>query len=129
MVVFHIKSGDDAFLYETSCETSYDTLIRDLVAIWNIRIRLKQLCGSIRELGEYGPMKEIDKAGIDTIKENLEGVVITKNEYYNPDPSGIRTGNRPGPSYVETFESVILDAENVLQKVSDVEVVSIASQQ
>ena len=48
MVVFHIKSGDaDAFLYEASCETSNDALIRDLVEIWNIRIRLRQLCGQI----------------------------------------------------------------------------------
>ena len=74
--------------------------------------------GSIRELGQYGPMKETDKVGIDTIKENLEGIKINKNEYYNPDPSGARTGNGPGPSYVETFEKVAIDAENVLQKVS-----------
>ena len=47
MVVFHVKSGDDAFMYETSCETSNDALIRALVEIWNIRIRLKQLCGKI----------------------------------------------------------------------------------
>ena len=93
----------------------YKRVVRNAM---NIRIRLKQLCGSIRELGEK-PMKEIDKAGIDTIKVNLEGVVITKNEYYNPDPSGIRTGNRPGPSYVKTFENVILNSENVLQKVGD----------
>lgn len=48
MVVFHIKSGDaDAFLYEAPCESSNDALIRDLVQIWNIRIRLRQLCGKI----------------------------------------------------------------------------------
>lgn len=65
-------------------------------------------------------MKEPDKVGIDTIKEGLEGAKITKNEYYNPDPSGIRTGNGPGPSFVETLDRVSIDAENVLAKVCDV---------
>ena len=76
--------------------------------------------GSIRELGQYGPMKATDKVGIDKVKENMEGIKIDKNEYYNADPSGLRTGNGPGPSYVETFEKVAIDAENVLQKVSTI---------
>jgi hypothetical protein len=74
--------------------------------------------GSIQELGQFGPMKETDKVGIDTVKESMEGFKIDKNEYYNPDPSGIRTGNGPGPSAIETFEKVAIDAENVLQKVN-----------
>lgn len=62
-------------------------------------------------------MKEPDKVGIDSIKESLEGAKIMKNEYYNPDPAGTRTGNGPGPSYVETLDKVAVDAENVLEKV------------
>lgn len=115
MVVFHVKSGDsDAFLYEASCETNNGKLIRDLVEIWNLRIRLRQLCGSIRELGEYGPMKQPEKVGIDHIKESYEGERIDKNQYYNADPSGLRSGNRPGPESVSTLEQVALDAESVL---------------
>jgi len=69
MVVIHIKHGDnDGFLYETTCDTSNDVLIRDLVQVWNLRIRLKQLCGSIRELAKYGPMKPPDKVGLDEVR-------------------------------------------------------------
>ena len=69
-------------------------------------------------------MKEPDKVGIDTIKESCEGAKITKNEYYNPDPSGVRTGNGPRTSLVETLDRVSIDAENVLEKVCETVTVS-----
>jgi hypothetical protein len=31
MVVINVKQGDDGFLYETTCATTNDALIRDLV--------------------------------------------------------------------------------------------------
>ena len=44
MVVIQIKTSDsDSFLYETTCDTSNDAVIRDIVNIWNTRLRLAQL--------------------------------------------------------------------------------------
>ena len=51
------------------------------------------IIGSIRELGVHGPMKSPDKVSIDSIDEQYQGKIIEKGPYYNPDPSGIRTGN------------------------------------
>lgn len=46
MVVIHVKKTDtESFLYETTCATSNDTLIRELVEVWNMRLRLAQLSG------------------------------------------------------------------------------------
>ncbi len=119
MVVIHIKNSEtDSFLYETTVDTTNDALIRDLVAVWNLRIRLMQLVGSLRELSKYGPMKPPDKAGLDEINERYENMSISKNEYYQPDPTGMRTGNGPGPQLSETIERVISDTESVLDKVS-----------
>ena len=68
MVVIQIKSGEvDTFLYENFCDTSNDTVVRDIVKIWNLRLRLQQLIGGIGELALYGPMKPPDKAGIDKV--------------------------------------------------------------
>ena len=99
MVVIQIKtgSGDDTFLYETTCDASCDAMIRDLTEVWNLRIRLRQLCGAMRDLGDHGPMKPPDKAGLDSIDEDYRQVSIDKNEYYKADPTGNRTGNGPGP--------------------------------
>lgn len=117
MVVIQIKTGDsDSFLYETTCDKSNDTLIRDIVDVWNTRIRLHQLAGSIRELAKYGPMKPLDKIGLDVIQEE-DGVYIEKNEFYQADPTGMRTGNGPGPQLSDTMEKVACDAESLLTKV------------
>jgi len=92
MVVIHVKRSDkDEFLYETTCATSNDTLIRELVEVWNLRLRLAQLAGSIQEMGKYGPMKKPEEAGLDEVKEQ-GGETVEKGEYYSPDPTGIRTG-------------------------------------
>jgi hypothetical protein len=99
MVVIQIKTGagDDTFLYETTCDASCDAMIRDLTEVWNLRIRLVQLCGAMRDLGDHGPMKPPDKAGLDSIDEDYKHMSIDKNEYYSADPTGNRTGNGPGP--------------------------------
>lgn len=117
MVVIQVKNGDhDGFLYETTCDTTNDALVRDLVHVWNLRIRLRQLSGGIRDLAIYGPMKNPQKAGLDEINEKYNGEIIEKNEYYQADPSGTRTGNGVGPQLTETIERVCRDIEAVLDK-------------
>jgi hypothetical protein len=119
MVVIQVKNGEhDTFLYETSSMNSGDQVIREIVQIWNLRIRLAQLTGAVRELARYGPMKPQDKIGIDEIQEQHNGVRVVKGEYYEMDPTGIRTGNGVGPSLTETFETVVSDAEAALSKVT-----------
>ena len=130
MVVFHVKAGDsDGFLYEASCDTKNDDLITNMVEIWNLRIRLRQLAGtiydyyhyiahflcdympclgSIRELGVHGPMKSPDKVSIDSIDEQYQGKVIDKGPFYNPDPSGIRTGNTITMSVYSYCDSIVI---------------------
>jgi hypothetical protein len=118
MVVIQIKTGEsDSFLYETTCSTSNDVLVRDIVDVWNTRIRLFQLAGSIRELAKHGPMKASDKIGLDAIQEE-DGQYIEKGDRYQADPTGMRTGNGPVQQLVDTMEKVASDAESLLTKVS-----------
>lgn len=118
MVVLQIKNGDhDGFLYETTCSTLNDDLVRDLVRTWNTRIRLAQMCGSLMELAEHGPMKHPNKAGIDEIQEKYNEERIEKGEFYKADPTGVRNGNGVGPHLTETFERVVGDIQSVLDKV------------
>lgn len=119
MVVIQIKTSNehDTFLYETTCDTLNDSLVRDLVKVWNLRIRLRQLAGGLRELAEYGPMKHPDKAGIDEIQEKYNNEHVEKGEYYKADPTGIRNGNGVGPQLSETMNRVADDLESILDKV------------
>lgn len=117
MVVFQIKKGDnDTFLYETMSSASSDDVVRELTEIWNLRLRLAQLSGAIREMARYGPMKHPDKAGLDEVAANYGGESIERNEHYEPDPTGMRTGNGVGPTLMDTVERVAQDAESVLSK-------------
>ena len=119
MVVIQIKTSDaDSFLYETTCDTSNDTLIRDIVQVWNTRIILSQLAGGIRELAKFGPMKHPEKFGLDAIQEE-DGLHIEKSDDYQSDPSGLRSGNGPGKQLSETMEKVAIDAESILTKVME----------
>lgn len=119
MVVIHIKNTEqDQFLYETQCSTPNDDMVRDIVKVWNMRLRLALLSGALREMAKYGPMKEPSKAGLDEVKERYEGVTIEKSEFYAADPTGVRTGCGVGPQLTETIERVCLDIESVLGPVS-----------
>lgn len=115
MVVIQIKSNEtDTFLYETTVDKGGDYVIRDLANIWNLRLRLKQLIGALGDLARHGPMKPLDKAGLDEILEQGGDVTIEKEQYYCADPQGNRTGNGVGPQLTETFEKVCTDAQAIL---------------
>ncbi|CAN0494254.1 unnamed protein product, partial [Phaeothamnion confervicola] len=81
------------------------------VKIWNTRVRVLQLVGAVRELGEYGPAKPLTEQGLDEVKEQYEGIIPDKGPDYKPDPSGRRTGNGVGAQLREVFERVCVDAE------------------
>jgi hypothetical protein len=59
-------------------------------------------------------MKPSDKMGSDDLQERFQGMKIEKTEHYKSDPSGIRTGNGPGPEYADILEKVAQDAEEAL---------------
>eukprot|EP00622_Pseudochattonella_farcimen_P007223 FR743160.1.p1 GENE.FR743160.1~~FR743160.1.p1 ORF type:complete len:234 (+),score=38.88 FR743160.1:47-703(+) len=48
------------------------------------------------------------------MKEQYEGAALEKSTHYAADPSGMRTGNGPGPQLSETLEQVCADAEAAL---------------
>jgi hypothetical protein len=117
MVVISLKKPDgEGFLFETTTDTTNDALIKSLCTVWNGRLRVRILAASIRELGKHGVMKKIDEQGLDDIKEKYEGVELEKNEWYSPDPTGLRCGNGPGPQMAATLERVAKDAEDYVDK-------------
>ena len=68
MVVIHIKNSDEnQFLFETTVKESVDTLIRQVVKVWNMRLEIKAIAYQCERLGEFGPSKAPDKQGIDEV--------------------------------------------------------------
>lgn len=52
------------------------------------------------------------------VHERYNNEAIPKNEHYQADPTGLRTGCGPGPQLVEVFERVACDAESILSEVT-----------
>ena len=117
MVTLSIKRADgDGFLYETPCSTPNTALLSTLCLISNGRLRVKVLAPSLRELAKHGPMKKMEEQGLDEIKEKYEGAQLVKNEWYCPDPIGLRTGNGPGPQLSVVLNRVADEAEAYVDK-------------
>lgn len=45
MVRLHVKKGDDSqFLYDTHVEANVDDVVRDIVVIYNGRLKISRIC-------------------------------------------------------------------------------------
>lgn len=126
MVLFHVKKSDtEQFLVEGKTTEKNDDLIVRLVKIWNTRLRVGRLCGYAEQLADYGPGKPAKERGIDHIQEEADEVAKKhgekvpdrkRNEYYQEDPLGARTGNRCKPELGEIIKKTIADAKAILDK-------------
>jgi hypothetical protein len=78
MVVIHVKingsggdsqggggmdggGGDDGFLWDTTTDTPNDTLIDELILVYNLRKLSNAVAQSVRGLALHGPMKSDDE--------------------------------------------------------------------
>lgn len=67
-MVIHLKRTEtDQFLYETTLDTDCDTLIRQLVEVWNRRLRLQRMASACEDLSKYGPAKPEELRGLDDV--------------------------------------------------------------
>jgi len=77
MVLIHHKRNDEnQFLYQTTCDTQTDTVIAELVAIHNFKLRVRRLAGHVEELAKYGyialNLQVSDVAGVRNV-QNCKG--------------------------------------------------------
>lgn len=55
MVIVHVKQKDESqFLYETTLQSPIDVLIKNIVAIYNGRLKVHRVCSEIQELAKHG---------------------------------------------------------------------------
>lgn len=126
MVVLHVKRGDDhVFLYETSVNTATDTVIRELVSVYNGRLKVQRICMEIEELAEHGTMlpEQMRQLNDDQIEE-----LHLKDEWadkcipmggfsFNKDPLCRRNGQQPNEAMRKVLEKAVTDAKAMIDKV------------
>ena len=104
MVVFNCKCGPDgdAFLYETTTDTSNDDLIAALVSLHNGRVQARIVVDAVRGLAAAGPMVEPEAVGQPKQQQREQCVQ--------------RCGSAPDPDHVEALKGAAAELEQYVDK-------------
>jgi len=124
MVFIQVKKSDTEQIF-VECKTTEtnDAVIDRIVELWNTRLRLGRLCASALGLADYGPEKRENEKGLDTIQMEADedaakhGEKVPerhRNEYYQEDPTGSRTGNRCRPELADVIKKTVQDAQECI---------------
>lgn len=125
MVLLHIKRGSESqFLYETSVETSISVLNKEIVSIYNGRLKIGRICSEMEELAKHGPMLPNDILGLTDeqveelklVDEYAEKCIPSGGWTYNRDPVGRRNGRQPQKQMQEMLNKAIDDAKQMVSK-------------
>lgn len=121
MVRLNIKRGDQSqFLFDTTLSTEIASLQRDIVAIFNGRLKVARLCDEIETLAAHGPMHPPEILGlteeqVDELKlvdPFADSVVPQDGWQPNKDPCGRRNGRQPKAAQ----QKCLLDAVEAAKK-------------
>ena len=128
MVLLHVKRSEkEGFLYSTSVKEEVDVVLRELVAIHNLRLKVGRVTTAAEGLASHGPMKPPEQQGLDDDTPLLEDYDVKdgstkpraapeRNANYNHDPSERRTGNAPPPDIATVITRVVEDAKALVSE-------------
>ncbi|KAH8365607.1 hypothetical protein KR093_002514 [Drosophila rubida] len=125
MVVLHVKRGDESlFLYETSVTAATDTVIRELVSVFNGRLKVQRLCMEIEELAEHGTMLPSEMIGLNDdqieelkLKDSFADRCVPMGGFsFNKDPLCRRNGQQPNEAMRKVLANAMNDAKAMIDK-------------
>lgn len=125
MVLLHIKRGNESqFLYEASVTTPVSHLNKEIVLIYNGRLKISRICGEMEELAKYGPMFPPDILGLTEeqvnelklVDEYAEKVIPSGGWTFYCDPIGRRNGRQPLEKMQQILKKSIEDAKQLVSK-------------
>lgn len=125
MVILNVKRGtENQFLFETTTSSSISSVIKEIVSIYNGRLKIRRVCMEIEALANHGPMLPPDIIGLtdEQIAELklfdawADKSVPMDGWTYNRDPVGRRNGRQPKPAMQEVLKRATDEAENMISK-------------
>lgn len=126
MVMLHVKRGDEnLFLYETSVTAATDAVIRELVSVFNGRLKIQRICMEIEELAEHGTMLPVEMIGLNDdqieelkLKDTWADKCVPMGGFtFNKDPMCRRNGQQPNEAMRKVLANAMTDAKAMVDKV------------
>ncbi|KAM3601667.1 uncharacterized protein V6R79_016495 [Siganus canaliculatus] len=125
MVQLHVKRGDESqFLFNTSVDTPLETIIQQITAIYNGRLKVDRICSEIPELAEHGIILPPNMQGL-TEEQVVE--LKLKDEWedkckpsggpvFKKDEIGRRNGQAPDAKMKEVLMKTVEEAKALISK-------------
>ncbi|KAL3266167.1 hypothetical protein HHI36_010351 [Cryptolaemus montrouzieri] len=125
MVIIHVKQKDESqFLFEATLQTPVEDLIKNIVAVYNGRLKIQRVCAEIQELANHGILYPPEILGLTpeqveemNLKDPYEEKCIPSGGYItNKDPIGRRNGRQPKKEMQDVLNKAATDAKELISK-------------
>ncbi|KAM9846625.1 cilia- and flagella-associated protein 298 [Aulostomus maculatus] len=125
MVQLHVKRGDESqFLFNTTVDASLDTVVQQITAIYNGRLKVDRICAEMKELADHGVTLPCDMQGL--TEEQIEELKL-KDEWgekcvpsggpvLRKDEIGRRNGQAPNDKMKEVLMRTVEEAKALISK-------------
>lgn len=111
-------------MYDTSVTVPISQLNREVVSIYNGRLKIGRICSEMEELAKHGPMfppeilglHEEQVSELKLVDQYAEKCVPSGGWTYNRDPVGRRNGRQPQQQMQQILTKAINDAKDMVSK-------------
>lgn len=125
MVQLHVKRGDESqFLFNTSVDAPLETVIQQITAIYNGRLKVERICSEIPELADHGitlppNMQGLTEEQIEELKlkdEWEDKCVPSGGPVFRKDEIGRRNGHAPNDKMNAVLMKTVEEAKALISK-------------
>ncbi|XP_068456869.1 cilia- and flagella-associated protein 298 [Clinocottus analis] len=125
MVLLHVKRGDESqFLFNTTVDSPLETVIQQITAIYNGRLKVERICAEIPELADHGITLPPNMQGL-TVEQIVElklqdewedKCVPSGGPVFRKDKMGKRNGRAPNDKMKEVLMRTVDEAKALISK-------------
>ncbi|ERL87620.1 cilia- and flagella-associated protein 298 [Dendroctonus ponderosae] len=125
MVIIHVKHKDQSqFLLEAPLSLPIEDLVKQMVTIYNGRLKIDRLCMEIEELAQHGTLLPPEILGLTEeqveelkLKDDWGDSCIPSGGFsVNKDPIGRRNGKQPKEEMQHVLRNAIKEAKELISK-------------
>ncbi|XP_034034204.1 cilia- and flagella-associated protein 298 [Thalassophryne amazonica] len=125
MVQLHVKRGDESqFLFNTTTEEPLETLIQQISAIYNGRLKVDRICSEIQELADHGVTLPPNMQGLTEdqivdlkLKDEWEDKCVPNGgSVFKKDEIGRRNGHAPNDKMKEVLRKTVEEVMALISK-------------